>query len=221
MHCVGINDVKFKEDKDYFYHRIDLSLNNWNLFEELKRLPKPFLILASPPCESWSGADCGGKMFKKIDENGNWCVQNRKYYEEYNKTSHPVKRRYFLQKEKGRILGESTIGATISIIEYFKPNVWIIENPQTSKMWDFQKNHWNFQGIENLAYYSSYDSNFSKKPTIFKSNIKLNLKKDKTPGNKAHMSKGSYRQRSSIPSELIKDIVSIVMENNKDYFQYE
>jgi hypothetical protein len=48
---------------------------------------------------------------------------NKKYYKRYNKTCHPVKTRYFIQKEKSRILGESTIGATIEIIDNFNPNI--------------------------------------------------------------------------------------------------
>ncbi len=84
----------------------------------------------------------------------------------------------------------------------------MIENPQTSKTWEFQRNHWDFKGIENLAYYSAYDSNFSPKPTIFKSNIKLNLISTRTPGNKDHMARGSYSKRSSIPSKLIIEIIN-------------
>jgi hypothetical protein len=48
---------------------------------------------------------------------------NQKYYEDYLKKCHPVKRRYFVQKERGRILGEATIGGTIEIIKHFKPRV--------------------------------------------------------------------------------------------------
>lgn len=217
VHSVGINDIVFTENENYFYHKIDLSLANFNLFKELSQLPKPDFIFASPPCESWSGADCNGKMFRSIDEDNNWRVMNKRHYDEYNKTCHPVKRRYFLQKEQGRILGESTLGATISIIEHFKPKIWIIENPQTSKMWEFQRNHWGFTGpdmFENLAYYSAYDENFSPKPTIFKSNVKLNLHSKRVAGNKEHMAKGSYSKRSSIPSELIKSIVGQILEKN-------
>jgi hypothetical protein len=58
---------------------------------------------------------------------------NKKYYDRYNEKSHPVKNRFFIQKERSRILGEATIGATIEIIQKFKPKIWIIENPQTSK----------------------------------------------------------------------------------------
>lgn len=185
------------------------------------------IILASPPCESWSGADCGAKMFTKITSTSNdqkndtsiWEVKNRKFYEKYNQTCHPVKRRRFLQKEIGRILGVATIGATINIIETFNPKVWVIENPATSKTWEFQKEHWDFHigYFENKTYYSSYDSEFSLKPTIFKSNIKLNLLTSRVKGNNDHMARGSYSKRSSIPSELVKDLI----ENIINYLDFE
>lgn len=179
----------------------------------MSSLPKPDIILASPPCESWSGADCNGKMFRSIDKEGNWIVKNSIFYERYNETCHPVKHRFFEQKERGRIIGESTVGATITIIKHFKPKVWIIENPKTSKTWEFQENHWNFIGEMNGTYYSAYDNNFSLKPTIFKSNIKLSLLKDHEKGNSDHMAKGSYSKRSSIPDLLIKDIIKQALKS--------
>ena len=206
VYCVGINKPPFEDTENYKYRQIDLSAINSKLIKQLSKLPQPDIVLASPPCESWSIADCSGSMFKSIDDKGNWKVNNAKYYEDYLKKCSPVKRRYFYQKEQSRILGEATIGATIKIIKYFNPKIWIIENPQSSKTWTYQKYHWNFLGNENLAYYSSYDNNFSKKPTIFKSNFKLNLKTTKTQSNKDHIAKGSYLKRSSIPSLLIKDI---------------
>ncbi|MDD1372474.1 cytosine methyltransferase [Metamycoplasma hyosynoviae] len=207
VHSIGINDVKFEKSNLYFYHRIDLSLMNFNLIKDLSSLPKPDIILASPPCESWSSADCNGKMFRGFDTSGAWRVMNAHYYEEYCKTCHPVKRRYFEQKERGRLIGESTIGGTIEIIKHFKPKVWVIENPKTSKSWEFQELHWNFEGFKNITNYSSYDSKFSLKPTIFKSNIKLNLLNNKVESNNDHMAKGSYTKRSSIPLNLIEDIM--------------
>ena len=211
VHSFGINDVSFPEKDKYFYHKVDLSLNNLDLIKQLKAFPKPTIILASPPCESWSGADCDGKMLRSISSDGYWEVKNSVYYDQYNNKAHPVKKRFFVNKERGRIIGESTIGATIHIIKEFNPKAWIIENPLTSKTWDFQEYHWNFQGIKNKTYYSSYDSSFSLKPTIFKSNIKLNLKNEKIKGNKNHMAIGSYSTRSSIPSELIKDLLEQIM----------
>lgn len=222
VYSVGINDVEFKDKSKYFYKKIDLSLNNFNLFHDLNKLPKPDVILASPPCESWSGADCRGKMTRSINARGEWKVQNEKFYLDYNEKCHPVKRRYFINKERGRIIGESTIGATISIIRHYKPKAWIIENPKTSKIWEFQENHWNFNDYnskpvyKNDTYYSSYDPKFSLKPTIFKSNVKLNLKKDKNNiGNKNHMALGNYSKRSSIPELLIKDILEQVFSKLK------
>ena len=211
VYCVGINEPPFEDTENYKYRQIDLSIINNKLIKQLSKLPQPDIILASPPCESWSIADCSGSMFKSIDDKGNWKVNNAEYYENYLKNCSPVKRRYFYQKEQSRILGEATIGATIEIIKYFNPKIWIIENPQSSKIWMYQRYHWNFLGNENLAYYSSYDNNFSKKPTVFKSNLKLNLKTNKVKSNKDHMSKGSYLKRSSVPSLLIKDIFDQIL----------
>ena len=60
----------------------------------------------------------------------------------------------------------------------------------------------------NKTYYSSYDSSFSAKPTVFKSNIWLNLRKERGEiVNTRHMSHGTYDMRSAIPELLIKDVV--------------
>ena len=95
-------------------------------------------------------------MLRSISSDGIWIVKNSKYYDSYNDDAHPVKRRKFINKERSRIIGDSTIGATIEIINKFKPNVWVIENPKTSKTWEFQKNHWNFVDdvFLNDTYYS-------------------------------------------------------------------
>lgn len=55
IHSIGINKKRFPEKYFYKYHQIDLSLSNPNLIEQLKNLQHPDIILASPPCESWSG----------------------------------------------------------------------------------------------------------------------------------------------------------------------
>ena len=214
VYSIGINNVNFPESDKFFYKKIDLSLTNPNLFKKLNKLPQPNIILASPPCEAWSGADCKARMTNSIDSNGCWMIKNSKFYDEYNIHCHKNKRRSFLQKEKTRIIGENTIGATIAIIREYVPNVWVIENPQTSLSWKFQKYHWDFHGYENLTYYSAYDKNFSLKPTIFKSNIKLLLKSERVQGNKDHMAKGSYKKRSSIPSLVIKSIFMQCLVNN-------
>jgi len=67
----------------------------------------------------------------------------------------------------------------------------------------------------NGTYYSAYDNSFSLKPTIFKSNIKLNLLQKSERSNGDHMAKGSYLKRSSIPDLLIKDIIEQTLKSIK------
>lgn len=68
----------------------------------------------------------------------------------------------------------------------------------------------------NKTYYSSYDENFSLKPTIFKSNIKLEFRNEKLKGNKRHMAFSGYNKRSAIPEKLIVDLMSqVLVEVNK------
>lgn len=51
-YSIGI--IEHKEVENYY--KIDLSCFNVNLIKELSKLPKPDVIIASPPCESWSYA---------------------------------------------------------------------------------------------------------------------------------------------------------------------
>ncbi len=217
VYCFGINKRPFKDKQNYKYIELNLSITNKdNILSKLNKLPKPDIIMASPPCESWSTADCGGRMVKSIGTKSNlWEIQNANYYEKYNNKCHPVKRRYFLQKEISRINGENTASSCIFIIEHFEPSFWVIENPATSKIWEYIANHWCFEIPHmNKTYYSSYDKSFSTKPTIFASNKKLNLKTKKLKGNNDHMALGSYDKRSAIPLNLIKDILSKGIKNN-------
>ena len=57
---IGIND----NDWDNYY-KIDLSIQNDKLITELEKLPKPDIIVASPPCESWSIADNQRRLWSK------------------------------------------------------------------------------------------------------------------------------------------------------------
>ncbi|WP_232048377.1 c-5 cytosine-specific DNA methylase [Mycoplasmopsis fermentans] len=201
--CV-IYSIGIQEHKDLKnYYNIDLSLNNFNLIDQLKLIPKPDIIIASPPCESWSRADCSLAIWKDISKTS-WELNNYEFYKTVETTKN--KKRDFYSKEQKRVLGESTAGATAYIINVFQPKVWIIENPFQSFIWKFLKFHHNLNGIKNNTYYSSYNKEFSVKPTCFYSNINLNLKNKRKPGNAEHYSKGSYYQRSMIPKELIKDL---------------
>lgn len=76
-------------------------------------------------------------------------------------------------------LGERCIQNVVRIICYFQPKYYYIENPATSLIWKYIRSNLDFDGFLNVAHYSAYDQDFSRKPTGFLSNIKLKLLKQK------------------------------------------
>ena len=185
------------------YYQIDLSIFNDDLINELAKLPKPDIILASPPCESWSNAD----VIKNIKEITSFGIELTNYetFVEFNKTS--KMQRNFFHKQKTRLLGEATSIATFKIIQHFKPKIWIIENPQTSKIWKYFYYYLNFRGFENKTNYAIWDNTFSLKPTIFMSNINLYLTNKKPSAANKWRLNCDYLTRSMIPEMLIKSII--------------
>lgn len=183
---------------------IDLRLSNHTLFKELDKLPKPDFIIASPPCESWTLADTAGHM-----RNGLWNIKNKQYYTDLNqRVRGGNSKRNFWQKENGRIIGEATCGATIAIIERYAPKHWWIENPATSRIWEFIEKHLCFNGVPHKFYYSTFNEAFPAKPTIFLCDRLLwgaNLTKTKSQHTIENV--GKYNDRSAIPAELIKHII--------------
>lgn len=206
---IGINRKHQENDN---YRIIDLRISNDKLFEELNKLPTPDIILASPPCESWSQADNPCNIWNKISKNY-VEIKNKDFFDDWNtKQTNHFRKRNFFKKEAKRIIGEDTIAATLAIIEHYKPKMWVIENPLTSKMWQWIENHLNIKGFKNIAHYNAYNEAFTKKPTNFFSNKKLNLKKSTLKSKKLSDICG-YEKRSSIPEELIKDIVKQLEES--------
>lgn len=208
VRSIGINDLKEPN-----YYKIDLGLTNENLIEELKKLPKPDIILASPPCESWSLADCSGRLILDINEQG-IVQQNKIYYDSYNETSHPCKRRDFFKKMSKKINGENTVLGLVKVLDFFKPKHWVIENPRSSLIWKYLKLILGYDYFENDTYYNAYDESFTVKPTKFLSNKNLNLLNTYKPNYKIIASLG-YNKSSSIPSKLLQTIVSN-LEDNKN-----
>lgn len=184
------------------YYRIDLRLSNFDLIKRLEKLPKPDIIVASPPCESWSGADCKARIY-----NDDLSVKNENWYNDYNLSCHKNKRRDYFQKVRGKIIGEDTFLATVYIIKKFEPETYIIENPLTSYIWKYKIQNVDLGGYMNYAEYNSYDESYSRKPTIFFSNKMLRLENKRIKSND-RMLKCSYNKRSMIPKELLLDILS-------------
>ena len=190
-----------KEWKNYY--KIDLSITNENLIKQLEKLPKPDIIIASPPCESWSIANNQQRLWR-IQKGRNIEVFTQQDINNNNNKHKPQLKRYYYRSWKTTLLGISTALATAQIIQHFKPKIWIIENPKTSKIWEFFNENIILDGkIENNTYYNNYnDVDFSKKPTKFLSNINLNLKNDNSIKSKIKCENVSgYNKRSAIPKE--------------------
>lgn len=200
-------------------HFINLNLAEYTqlfgedkLFKELDKLPNPDIIIASPPCESWSRAAAlkdGNVCWKQEKGDALFAPQIplSKYtirsHEDFENTHYKP-----LNQIPTRINGELTILNTIRIIDRYKPKVHIIENPAFGALWDYIKTILGFRlEFLNLTYYNNYNDWEIKKPTIFGSNINLSLKKDNVVSS-IHWDNLSwtYNQKSNIPNDLVDDI---------------
>jgi|SRR5690625_130253 len=208
-------------------HFIHLNLADYSylfgdnkLFDTLDKLPRPNLIIASPPCESWSVASAmrGGNASWKQEEGDSlfspqiplsrFTIRGKSDYKGYQFKYD----RSFLN----RINGELTIYNTIKIIKKYNPEVYIIENPAHGRMWEYIDDIIEFEiPYDNLTYYNNYDYPI-RKPTKFASNIKLSLKKEdiknETKFNELCRKGGAYNARSNIPEQLVKDIFNQTLE---------
>ena len=221
IYPVGL-DIENKND-----HFINLNLADYSylfgnniLFDTLDQLPKPDLIIASPPCESWSMAsalrggnaswkreDLSDSLFVPQKEASPFTIRSRTdYLEAHNNLKYD---RQFIK----RVNGELTIFNTIQIIERYMPKYFIIENPATSKIWEYMKDIIGFNiPYENLTRYNNYDYPLQK-PTKFGSNIFLDLDRsfNKPEIEWKHFSK-SYNERSNIPEKLVDEIFTKVLK---------
>ena len=203
---IGINDNDWNN-----YYKINLSIQNEKLIKELEKLPKPDIIVASPPCESWSIADNQQRLWR--EQKGNIIkVHLKKDIEHNNQVMGVNRKRDYYKQWRTTLNGLSTTLGLLKILEHFKPKIWVIENPATSKIWEFINENVGTFGFKNKAYYNAYDMSFTKKPTIFLSNVHLDLKKDNIKQLIPWEKTCGYDKRSSIPNELLKDIMKQVKE---------
>lgn len=210
---IGINDHQNWKN----YRRIDLRISNFDLIKELEKLPKPDIIVASPPCESWSIADNQQRLFRSVDESGNIKLFRENDILLNNILMSKNRKRDYHKQFRTSIIGFDTSLATDYIINHFKPKFWIVENPQSSKIWEFLKVFGTIlkDGFKNDTYYNCYDSNFSKKPTRFFSNIVLDLRKEHIKSNILWECVSGYDRRSSIPKALLLDILEKIEEKSE------
>lgn len=207
------------ENKNNHFINLDLAdykrlFGDNTLFDVLDKLPKPDLIIASPPCESWSNASAmenGNACWKRNDVSDSlfapqvrpspFTIRTNQDYE-----SAYINYQYDRQFFK-RVNGELTAFNTIEIIKRYRPQFWVIENPAADRLWPYIEDIIGFRiPYKNLARYNNYDYPLQKR-TIFGSNIELNLKNKiiKQDIEWKSFSK-SYNERSNIPKKLVLEI---------------
>lgn len=211
-----------RENKNSDFINQDLAINTLfddkALFEKLDMVDRPDVILASPPCESWSiasamknGNACWKKefntatsLFGDIQASSKFTIREHRDYERYQ---------YKYGKSfLTRINGEMCTYNMVQIIERYKPKIFIIENPMQSRIWEYLEDVIGFKlPHKNRTYYSDYGY-IIQKPTIFASNINLGLRNNKTATELAFKDiksngNGRYNERSNIPNELIFDMI--------------
>lgn len=198
---VGLSHYGKNTDHYVNFNLADFSelFGGANIGEKLlKILPRPDIIVASPPCESWS-------HMTSIN-NGNI------HWKRYASKLFPENKVFQLQdvdvstgfvKNNGiktfytRVNGELCHQNTWEIIKKVKPKVFMVENPDNYS-WEYI--HKYIAGgipkiyMNNLVYSAYEPERFSPKKEIFGSNIKLKLK-----------TYGIYRNGSSIKGELDKN----------------
>ena len=209
-------------------HFIELNLADYSrlfgdktLFQTLDKLPKPDVILASPPCESFSVASAmwgGNASWKQENPKGSrFVIRNRSDYD-------IKKAKRIIRYEKSffnRVNGELCIYNTIEIIKRYEPKVYVIENPLASRMWSYIADVLDFAiPYDNSTYYGNYNYPV-KKPTKFKSNIDLGLKYiNYYAGTRLNKVMKTYNTRSNIPLNLIEEIyhkISRYLDNSTNF----
>ena len=209
-------------------HFINLNLADYSrlfgdntLFNTLDKLPKPDLIIASPPCESWSNAsamtggnacwkqeDLSDSLFIPQKEASMFTIRNASDYEEAY-----INYKYDRQFMK-RINGELCAFNTIEIIKRYNPMYFVIENPASGRLWKYIDEVIGFKlPYLNLTRYNNYDYPLQK-PTKFASNLYLGLKNDiiKQEIEWGNFSK-SYNERYNIPQKLVIEIFTKIYKD--------
>ena len=219
IYPIGI-DIEHKNS-----HFINLNLADYSrlfgdntLFDTLDKLPKPNLIIASPPCESWSNAsaipngnacwkkeDLSDSLFKPQREPSPFTIRNSRDYEQaYNNYKYD---RQFMK----RVNGELCVFNTIEIIKRYKPEFLSLKTQLVGEYGDILKKSLVFElPFKNHTYYNNYGYPI-RKPTKFAGNIDLKLNAEEVKASKTWQEfSNSYNERSNIPQELVKEIFTKV-----------
>lgn len=221
IYSIGINDNNWDN-----YFKVDLSLTNEKLLQQLKEIEKitgkPDFIVASPPCESWSIADNQRRLYRACDTsvstNGSMKIEifTPNSYDMLNKHEENIGRKNLIRdyhKQMRKFINGINTCAGLDLILKHYGCGYLIENPDTSKIWDIWNNVFNrdFKYI-NKVYYNNWNEEYTPKPTKFCGTIEIEQeewrKKYKPNGKTLSFGRNgtvslNYDQKSEIPQELI------------------
>jgi len=177
---------------------------------------EPFdLLMASPPCESWSFATAtrgGGNAYRdketlQLRTFDNWKELKYPSISKLVARNAPEISEVYSRYLKGGINGDLTALFVFELVKALEIP-FVIENPLSSMLFErMTRNGLDF--IKNSACYSAYSDEFPLKRTGFASNVEMTLKNANTAKFRMKQLKSNRKiLRSAIPADLIKDIVS-------------
>ena len=176
---------------------------------------EPFdLLMASPPCESWSFATAGdnGNAYRcketlRLRTIDDWKKNPYTSIKRLVDRSAPEIPEIYARYLKKGVNGDLTALFTAELVKALGIP-FVIENPQSSMIFDkLEREGLSF--VKNVACYAAYSDDFPLKRTGFASGVAMNLKQAKRAKFAFKDWKVSkYIGRSSIPEDLIKHIVS-------------
>lgn len=176
---------------------------------------QPFnLVMASPPCESWSfaTASVGGNAYRfsnslKLKTFSEWRQNTFNNVRRMVEKQQPDLYEKYLRYFHTGLNGEATATVTAGIVKRLGLP-FVIENPASSMIWAFLEQQ-GLTFVKNKANYCAYDDNRSLKPTVFASEKILHLRTAKKANGimKNEQGRGDGSQRANIPHDLVLDIV--------------
>jgi C-5 cytosine-specific DNA methylase len=177
---------------------------------------EPFdLLMASPPCESWSFATAtrgGGNAYRdketlQLRTFENWKTLNYPSISKLVKRNAPEVNEAYSRYLRGGVNGDLTALFVCELVKVLEIP-FVIENPQASMLFErMKRNGLNF--IKNKACYSAYSDDFPLKRTGFASSVLMNLKNANKAAFRMKQVKSNRKiHRSAIPADLIREIVS-------------
>jgi len=218
------------------HYRLDMT--DHFVIERLELYPEPDIIVASPPCDSFSSilSMRGGGTACWVLKADKLIYRSKADFDLHKNGFH---RHLDFKKQMDKaILGEKLLINIIRIIQHFKPKLWYIENPRTSLMWKYIGLNTDLPMFNyNKVKYGNYGFP-TPKATIFLSNKKLVLNDKKVDHNQPNYVPGEKWKRgekhfyslarsnfggqgssraSEIPKQLLLDIFLQFKDDAIDY----